>query len=255
MKITRQCLMCKELFSTELSKTRIKAGHGRFCSYKCSAIYGANKSRGKPNLQNRGIWPKEEIILPNGSIIFWDKSFYRKHLCRVPVICGKCLKKRSVFAHNTKLQRFSGLCQKCARGTNSPSGDKHKNWKGGKFTDSHGYIVIHIKSLFGREYDLALAMARPVHGQPRILTEHRLIMAIYLNRPLLSSEIVHHRNGIKDDNRLENLEIVTPSDHRKLDVKYYDLWQRALQEIAILKERLLSSPSELGLDNNIKQQT
>lgn len=60
----------------------------------------------------------------------------------------------------------------------------------------------------------------PMAGSKGFVPEHRLVMAEHLGRPLCKYENVHHINGVRDDNRLENLELwntYQPSGQRVTD--------------------------------------
>lgn len=83
----------------------------------------------------------------------------------------------------------------------SMQGKKHPHWKGG-VEITHGYRWIMCKE-------------HPKNNKGKVV-EHRLIMEKHLGRILESSEIVHHINGNKLDNRIENLEIVDRAQHMNM---------------------------------------
>ncbi len=52
-----------------------------------------------------------------------------------------------------------------------------------------------------------------INGKPVNKRQHRYVMEMHINRALLLDEDVHHINGIKTDNRIENLEIISHGEH------------------------------------------
>ena len=52
--------------------------------------------------------------------------------------------------------------------------------------------------------------------QTRAGLEHRVIIENHLGRPLVSDEHVHHQNGDKRDNRVNNLRVLTAAEHTSL---------------------------------------
>jgi len=74
------------------------------------------------------------------------------------------------------------------------SGVRHHNWKGGINRHPEGYVYV-------------LSKSHPRRNKAGYVYQHILVMEEHLGRYLNRKEVVHHINGIKDDNRIKNLQL------------------------------------------------
>lgn len=101
---------------------------------------------------------------------------------------------------NQRLKKFcSGKCQNDLE--NNP------NWKGGKYRDN-GYVYIKNKP-------------HPNKNNFGYIGEHILIMEKHIGRFLKKGEVVHHKNNIRNDNKIENLDLINSSEHMKIHRKKF----------------------------------
>lgn len=80
-------------------------------------------------------------------------------------------------------------------------GNKNHAWRGGKY-EQEGYVFIKDHT-------------HPNRNSQNYISEHRVIIEKNIGRYLYPWELVHHKNGIRNDNRVENLEIKYRGNHHR----------------------------------------
>jgi hypothetical protein len=88
-------------------------------------------------------------------------------------------------------------------------GSGNPKWRGGKIPQVSGYIY-------------AYAPDHPHATQDGYVMEHRLVIEAAIGRYLTPDEQVHHRNHVRDDNRLENLELMADAAEHRARHAYYE---------------------------------
>jgi hypothetical protein len=167
-------------------------------------------------------------------------NLYNKHYCcgfcrgeaqkkRTNYLCTYCGKSFSLPLNKLKTKKYH-FCQKtCYIKWLSENSIAHKNpsWKGGRVKTNEGYIRIYMPN-------------HPESNKQYVL-EHRLIMEQKLGRYLTKDELVHHLNGIKDDNRPENLVVTFKPAHEKKTIE--KVQARRIQELEYQLSHIYGCPN------------
>lgn len=111
-------------------------------------------------------------------------------------------------------------------------GENAGNWQGGRRL---------FKKKASKNYRYIYTPEHPNATKDGYVFEHRLVMEEKLGRILDKKELVHHKNGDSLDNRPENLEVVSKSQHVKNHF-------RAVKDVVILKKEI--KRLKLILDEN-----
>lgn len=150
----------------------------------------------------------------------------REIICK---ICNKKFKDRKSPSEVAKGITCSKKCRGEAIRRGLRKGEYRECVKCGKSfyvrrsQDRRGYVTKFCSRLCNRK-DTSIPIGRYIsydgywvisQGKNRQFKEHRLVMEKVLGRPLLFSEIVHHKNYNKLDNRPENLEVMTRAEHNR----------------------------------------
>lgn len=184
---------------------------GRFCSHKCEKAGSAFR------FKKNGYWCVKAPDHPRA----YERGFYYEHILALEKKLGRLLDTSTETCHHIDGNKLNNSPENLELHTKSTHSSYHwptVSWsedvgidhvakshstrgipiKG--FRDVHGYIEIwHCK--------------HPMAHKNGYVAEHRLIMANHIGRNLEAHEHVHHINGNRQDNRIENLELIHRKNH------------------------------------------
>ena len=208
--VSKTCKQCGNTF--ELRECDAKKNKG-FCGKKCAGLSRTSMVK----LNCKGCGKEFEVVT---SRIKNDRRYCSR----------ECLT-------NYQKQRIIKSCKQCGKEFESKRSESrvycsvecYKNLKqNGIYVSPSGHIY-KCKPQIARGYVM-------INIDGKRILEHRYVMEQHLGRPLLPKENVHHLNGNRSDNRLENLELWNKSQPTGQRIK--DLVEWAQEILKLYKEEI-----------------
>lgn len=212
----KKCKICLKKFETHNKKAVV-------CSKNCYGKYRSKFFTGKnsSNWQGGKEKTKKKCLVCAGNFeAKWKRKFcsfkcsnkfkslelrgerapqWKGGLCKQKKKCKNCNK--NFIGYRTRL-----FCSKSCQASWKSKGEKNVNWNGGKTGGNGNYVYI-------------LMPNHPDADKSGYILEHRLKMESNIGRRIKKSEVVHHVNCKKDDNRIENLQLMEKREHDRYHTK------------------------------------
>lgn len=229
---TRPCAVCGVPVTRYLSERNIDV------AWTCSRVCNGTRNMADRIAAGTRVQPIKPRKGDESTCVICGNMFYRspQMLRRGRVTCSKrcadvakakppvikqcevCGKELRLKPSQAGIRYCSKICDGIGR-TKRPL-DREHNGRPARMDDK-GYVMVYQpdhpnKSFSGWQY------------------EHRLVVENVIGRYLRTDEAVHHINGVKHDNRPENLEVLSPAEHSKITVR--ELWEQIERERAELAE-------------------
>lgn len=229
----RPCLTCGISMTIGGRKGRPK--RTRYCSLRC--VQSKNR-RERTCLMCGAVFVRRGQGQPKYCSLACTGAHRRRTAKNAGQKCSRC----SVEFYATTKRVYCGdACRiEAMRARRYVTGESHPLYKGSGIL-GNGYAWV-----------LDPSGARTNAGKPCRRYTHIVIMERALGRRINPGEVVHHLNGVKHDNRPENLLVLTSSEHRQVHHWYSEEYQREHDAIGDLRDKTLAFLESLRAESEEK---
>ncbi len=192
MKIKHICKQCNQTFLAYSSQKKL------FCSPICSYKGKRGRCFVKERISKPCVICKARFLSKKTlNRKFCSRKCFNSQQITINKTCRTCKQSfsRTIRPSELTKQKWIFCSNSCRNKLHKPKtffGKNAAHWTGGKHLSPQGYIAVY-------------SPGHPKADRKIYVLEHRLVAEQHLGRFLKSSEIVHHINEIKTDNRPENL--------------------------------------------------